>query len=277
MSYSLAGHQVPHSVLHLNITLADDPILPQPHCVVRPEGAGGCPEGVRPEGPSLTFGHETPDSLTSAVSSVATLGTNDRAQVLDLPRGIPHLQPPVLCAAPSWRPTSMVTVPSHEVVQSSLMDNSLVVGPRKTVPHSWCEQPREDHLVFASLLEHTMLKGTITEDEWKERFGKVSWAHPFGCRIWSGMYDELGSLYLPSKSLWWATKDFAPAWFEVPRVFSRDNAKLPKQAEVNPGSGLFYPCMANRFDNTGGVTMICIHILVRRSAAWCVDASWLSW
>ena len=276
MSYSLPGHRIPHRVLHLNITLADDPILPQPHGVVRPEGAGGCPEGARPEGPSLTFGHETRDSLTSAVSSVATLSTNDRAQVLDLPRGIPHLQPPVLCAARNWAPTSMVTVPSHAVVQSSLIDSSLVPGPRETVRHSWCEQLREDHLVFASLLQHTSLRDTITENEWIMRFGKVSWDHPFGCRIWSGMYDELGSHYLPSKSRWATREHFAPAWFEIPRVFSRVNAKLAKNAIHNPGSGLYYPCMAHRsgqFD----VTMICIHILVKRSAAWRVDASWLIW
>ena len=253
MSYSLCSSDIPHPVLHLH---------PEPHCAVRPEG------------PSLTFGHET-DSLTSAVSSVATSGTNDRAHAPDLPWGIPHLQPPILNVAHS-RPTSMMTVPRPGVVQSSA-----IYGPTQTVRPSCCDQTNEDRILFATMLKHTALEGVINEVEWTKRFGKVSQADRFGCNIWSGMYDELGSWYLPAKGLWWTKKeDFASAWFELPRIFSKDNASLPKDTTLNPGSGRFFPCMASRpgqLDNTSGVTMICIHILVKRSAAWSVDVSWLIW
>ena len=101
MSYSLHGNLIPDPVLHLNITLDVDPIVPQPHCGVRPEGAGVCPEGVRPEGPSSTFGREAPGSLSSVVCSVGTLGTDDRTQVLHLPQSSVRPQPPLSCSASS--------------------------------------------------------------------------------------------------------------------------------------------------------------------------------
>ena len=250
MSYSFHGNDIPHRRLLLH----GDRIQSEPYC----------PEDVR------QVHYQTPDGLSSAVSSVPTLRTNDYAQVVDFPRG-DHLQPPLLYAAPSWQPNSMVTVPSQQVVPSSVSDPTTIV--------------HLDRGAFGLLLRHTGLEGTITHDEWTKRFGKVSCAHPFGESIWRGMYTELVSDYLPFAKMTSTLRDtlrrsrehFRPAWFEVARHFSMGNAKMPKDDHRNPGRQEFYPCMALEGDHAGRVTMICINIMVKRSPPWSVDASWISW
>ena len=119
-------------------------------------------------------------------------------------------------------------------------------SPRTPVDHRLFSQQPTDQQVFPLLLRYTSLQGAITSQEWESRFGMVSRAHPFGANIWHGMYYEMAVMYLPTARGIWGTSwtNYEPAWFQLPRNFSRVNAQIQMHEALNPSSDQLYPCLA---------------------------------
>ena len=136
--------------------------------------------------------------------------------------------------------------PAQEVaIPRNLAQDFAIRSPRKLVVHRLFSQQPTDQQVFPLLLRYTSLQGAITSQEWESRFGMVSRAHPFGDNIWRGMYREMAAYLLTARRIWatiWT--EYEPAWFQLPRNFSRVNAQIQMHEVRNPSSDQLYPCLA---------------------------------
>ena len=272
MAYSLAGEDLVDAVVR----------IVRNHETTPRTAPTSAPASATP--PASTTGREPEPEPADQISArrVGTYGT----QALPTQTTFTYLHLPAADLRQP-NPANAGMQPGHHPDRQLLYDGSIPLAQHLgiqlgTSPAQCSLNQYPDPIVFPAMIRYTALNGHISEAQWAQRFGTVSNRCPFGEHIWQGMLHELAALYLPSVrgyAGWTRWDQYRPAWFTIPRTFSRANAALRKCDIYNPAGNQTYPCMVLWSEAVPpapeGITMICINILIRRSQPWRVHISWL--